>query len=330
MANDTRRPRRIFAFWAGVVSLAAFLLSTAALCRPARPTLVYAGLPFEAPRKWHVFTQDLDGAPATQVTNHNFGELGPAWAPDGTRIAYGRWDVLIIQELRGGGMTVVPLDGLLYPDELDWSPDGARLAFHAAGPTGTHVYTFDIASGALSQLTAGAGWTGQYPSWSPTGDRIVYTSFEDVYTMDADGGNQRQLTDTPGTEIGPAWSPDGSEIAYAQDHGQILVMRADGAKQRAITQFADISVRTTGLSWPAESDLLLFSTLLQDRGRISTIRPNGEDLKVVMEKEGFIFLHVRLFTPSLGLDPRGMAYLTLGDIKQVGGGHRRVNDAPRP
>ena len=46
---------------------------------------------------------------------------------------------------------------------------------------------------------------------SPDGTRIVFMSNRDgdwdLYVMDADGTNVQQLTDTPGPEWGPAWSP---------------------------------------------------------------------------------------------------------------------------
>ncbi len=38
--------------------------------------------------------------------------------------------------------------------------------------------------------------------------------------MDADGGNVKQLTNEPGEDFEPVWSPDGKMIAYASENGK--------------------------------------------------------------------------------------------------------------
>ena len=66
--------------------------------------------------------------------------------------------------------------------------------------------------------------------------RIAFTSLRDgnpeIYVMDADGGNQENLTNHPAYDLEPDWSPDGTKIAFisGRDGGrfQIHVMDADG------------------------------------------------------------------------------------------------------
>ena len=100
------------------------------------------------------------------------------------------------------------------------------------------------------------------PSWSPNGDRIVFTSDRDgdfeVYTIKIDGTDLQRLTRSPGNDAHTAWSPDGEWIAFAsarggfkdeaplhpynvQPYGDLYVMRADGSDVRRLTddQFED-------------------------------------------------------------------------------------------
>ena len=66
----------------------------------------------------------------------------------------------------------------------------------------------------------------------------------EIYVMDADGGNQRRLTNNPASDLSPSWSPDGKRIAFISDRdghahrripgwhtSEIYVMDADGSNQ---------------------------------------------------------------------------------------------------
>ena len=82
----------------------------------------------------------------------------------------------------------------------------------------------------------------------PPPARIAFTSDRDVneeiYSMDADGANQTRLTDNPGNDAWPDWSPDGNKIAFHSNRdgiNQVYVMDADGTSQTRVapTEFDD-------------------------------------------------------------------------------------------
>ncbi len=90
-------------------------------------------------------------------------------------------------------------------------------------------------------LTSGEPWLRE--ALAVQNSRIVFTSARDgnleIYVMDADGRNQKNLTNSPANDSQPDWSPDGTKIAFvsSRDGGrtQIYVMDADGKNPIRLT-----------------------------------------------------------------------------------------------
>ena len=100
------------------------------------------------------------------------------------------------------------------------------------------------------------------PSWSPDASRIIFYSERDgnaeIYVMDADGGNQKRLTDTPSDEGYPMWSPDGSRITFDSDRDgnfEIYAMDADGSGVRRLTNHP---ARDVSASWSRDGTQIAF------------------------------------------------------------------------
>jgi len=131
-----------------------------------------------------------------------------------------------------------------------WSPDGSQIAYrHQTGDDGTtEIYVMDADGSAQRNLTHNdvADWG---PDWSPDGRWIAWNSAMGTdgfgffgYVMRPDGSTVRRITHHD-VEY-PAWSPNGSQIAFmAQEAGaaganpdyNIFVMDADGSHVRRLT-----------------------------------------------------------------------------------------------
>jgi serine/threonine protein kinase/sugar lactone lactonase YvrE len=83
----------------------------------------------------------------------------------------------------------------------------------------------------------------------------------EIYLINADGSGLERLTNSPGADEGPAWSPDGSQIAFQSDHDgdyEIYVMNADGSERTQLT--SNNSIRDMDPAWSPDGTRLVFQS----------------------------------------------------------------------
>lgn len=140
---------------------------------------------YSAVQPENLYVAAADGRGPRQLTNDNFRDRGPAWSPDGKKIAFysdrsGNYEIWTIN-IDGSGLTQVTNTSGVNRSGPLWSPDGSRLAYvQRRGPTwDTYVIdpTKSPSQQVLQELPAiGAGDEYFGPtSWSPDGQKLAGT-----------------------------------------------------------------------------------------------------------------------------------------------------------
>jgi Tol biopolymer transport system component len=100
------------------------------------------------------------------------------------------------------------------------SPDGKRIAVERTDPQTQNkdIWLLDAAGGAATRFTSDPGWDA-FPTWSPDGSRIVFTSNRsgvyDLYRKPSSGAGNEELLYQSTEGKGPnSWSPDGKFLIY--------------------------------------------------------------------------------------------------------------------
>ena len=161
-----------------------------------------------------------------------------------------------------------PKSRQLQEEELTFRASGKERRYAWDYDPSMDIYAFNESTGALRQLTTARGYDAE-GSYSPDGQLIVFSSMRDaynralsdvekkqleadpsyfgeIYIMRADGSGQKRLTNAPGYDGGPFFTPDGRKIIWRRFDEKGLIadvwtMNIDGTDQKQITDFGSMS-----------------------------------------------------------------------------------------
>lgn len=161
-----------------------------------------------------------------------------------------------------------PKSRQLQEEELTFRASGKERRYAWDYDPSMDIYAFNESTGALRQLTTARGYDAE-GSYSPDGQWIVFSSMRDaynralsdvekkqleadpsyfgeIYIMRADGSGQKRLTNAPGYDGGPFFTPNGRKIIWRRFDEKGLIadvwtMNIDGTDQKQITDFGSMS-----------------------------------------------------------------------------------------
>jgi len=222
---------------------------------------------------------DAEGA-VSQITRVTESPGSIQWSPDGTQIAFtmsvSERDTFRIQlpaKPEGAKWTGDPrvVTRLAYRrDRSGYVDDGYR-----------HIFVVPASGGTARQLTDG-DWNHSDPAWLPDGRTILFESLRvrdwqhqwresDIYAVDVDTREIRQVTSRRGPDGNPVVSPDGRRVAYTGSDWHddtyrtsgLYVMETDGSNPRALTPGLDRSPED--VTWAPDGRGVYFTA--DDEGR---------------------------------------------------------------
>jgi len=203
---------------------------------------------FREENVYEIFSYELADGSVDRLTSRIGVLTAPEYSPDGQMITFTRWTPnseryqIMTMERNGNNPNNIPrIEGW----DPTWSPDGKFILFASDrnGPVQLFVVREDGKN--LHQISNLPAMRGR-SDWSVLGQIVTYsgeTWQRELYIMNADGSDSRQLTPSGGNSQGPSFSPDGKWVAFTayfdnfnDIHGcEIYIIRTDGTDLRRLT-----------------------------------------------------------------------------------------------
>jgi len=238
----------------------------------------------------------------------------PVLSPDGKHIVFssnrtGTYQIYVcdpegsdmLQLTNSKGSNVCPV----------WSPDGGKIVFASERDNDSEIYIMNADGTGQKRLTVQAG-DDSHPKFSPDGKRIIFNSartspdlsvpwtsqYLEIFTMDFEGNDVKQITALNSVCTYPGFSPDGSRIVFRQllkapglnwsldsipFNSEVFVMNSDGSNP------VNVSRHKAYDGWPvwmADSETILFTSNrggLKNMGQLYRVQLNGSHLSSISD-----------------------------------------------
>ncbi len=213
--------------------------------------------------------------PNVPTTGHSF----PALSPDGSKIAFGANGGIWVVNNDGTNPNLISFEGDSQPA---WSPDGATIAFSSTRTGTAQIFTMTPIGTEVTNISNSPLVNDRMPTFSPDGSKIAFQRTPNainpvgkIWTMNANGSGQMQITTGVGNDERPTYSPDGMTIAFSTNRDgnyEIYKILAVGG---IATRLTNNAASDRNPSWAPDNSAIAFGSDRNAGLKIWAIAPDG-------------------------------------------------------
>lgn len=241
--------------------------------------------------RYSLWVADADGENAQPALTSPEPIISPAWAPNGTQLAYvsfeSRKPVVYVHDIASGRRRLVA-NFRGSNSAPAWSPDGRTLAVTLSRDGASQLYAIDAAAGGEPRRLSQSSSIDTEPAFSPDGKSIYFVSDRggspQIYRMPASGGAVDRVTFTGSYNISPAVSPDGRWLAYISRVSGAFKLHVMDLSSGSATAITD-TVADESPSFAPNGRLVIYATKQQGREALMTTTLDGK-LKARLAGQG--------------------------------------------
>ena len=220
----------------------------------------------------------LNLLPDVPTTGHSF----PTYSPDASKIAFSANGGIWTMNNDGTNPNLISFEGDSQPS---WSPDGTTIAFSSTRTGVPQIFTMTPIGTDQTNISNDPNGSDRMPAYSPDGTKIAFqrtptsgiNPVGKIWTMNANGSAQMQITLGLGNDERPTYSPDGMTIAFSTNRDgnyEIYKILAIGG---VATRLTNNAASDRNPSWASDNSAIAFGSDRNAGMKIWAIAPDGSN-----------------------------------------------------